>query len=57
MTPITHLAVAAAPETGRQCGRCGSRLYVLVHVDRNDAGASVTYYACDDCAQVVIREP
>ena len=49
-------AVAAQSGTSRRCSRCGGRFHELVHIDRKSSGAPVTYFSCDGCAQVLVRE-
>lgn len=46
---------AALPHGGR-CHVCGGRLGVLVSVKPEAYGPPVTYYACDRCAQVLVRK-
>ena len=43
------------PVYGRCCHLCGGRLEVLVRVEPQVNGQPVTYYACERCAHVLVR--
>ena len=57
--PKDRSAETERPETspsGREswCDHCGGRLALLVRVEPQTNAGSVTYYACEQCAQVLV---
>jgi hypothetical protein len=50
-----HPKAAALPHWGR-CHLCGGKLGVLVRVAPETNGPPVIYYACERCAQVLVRK-
>ena len=49
-------AVAVQSGASRRCRRCGGRFHEIVRIDRMSSGGPVTYFSCDGCAQVLVRE-
>lgn len=51
---ITELSSTDAPREGGRCHLCDGRIRILVSVQPQANGQSVTYYACEQCGHVLV---
>jgi len=54
-TEWSEAGSSSSGDEGR-CHVCGGSLGLLVRVDPQTTGQPVTYYACERCAQVLVRK-
>jgi DNA-directed RNA polymerase subunit M/transcription elongation factor TFIIS len=49
-------ALAVKQRSGHKCSICGGQLVIFVCIKPKSNNPPVTYYSCDQCAQIIILE-
>jgi hypothetical protein len=47
--------IAIKPKSGRRCS-CGGELVIFAHIKPKSNNPPITYYSCEQCAQILILE-